>query len=218
MHTRPGLAIVARRHGPESARLVGRLLTVFTPDYPVLSDRLRLRPFTRGDVDAVFEYRQREDVATYLFDDAMSHETVTEAVQQRISQSSLEVEGDKLVLAVDLRENGRLIGEVSLIWRSDLSRQGELGYIFNPEFHGHGYATEAGTALLELGFRGFGLHRIMARCHPDNARSWRVMERLGMRREAHFHEHALVKGRWDDEFVYAVLDREWSARQNSARQ
>jgi RimJ/RimL family protein N-acetyltransferase len=184
-------------------------LTVYTPDYPILSERLRLRPFTRGDVDAVFAYRQREDVAEYLFDAAMSHETVTEAVQQRISQSALEVEGDKLVLAVDRREDGRLIGEVSLIWRSDIARQGELGYIFNPDFHGHGYATEAGAALLDVGFSGFGLHRIMARCHPDNQRSWKVMERLGMRREAHFHEHAFVKGRWDDEYVYAILDREW---------
>jgi len=188
---------------------------VYAPDYPILTPRLRLRPFTRGDVDAVFAYRRREDVARYLFDSPMSYETVTEAVQQRISQSAVEQEEDKLVLAVDLRETGELIGEVSLIWRSEIARQGELGYIFNPLFHGSGYATEAGEALLRIGFEGLGLHRIMARCDARNTASWRVMERLGMRREAHFREHARFKGEWDEEFVYAILESEWAARQGA---
>jgi len=185
---------------------------VYAPDYPILTHRLRLRPFTRGDVEAVFAYRQREDVARFLFDSPMSHETVTEAIQQRISQSAVEQEGDKLVLAVDLRETGELVGEISLIWRSEIARQGELGYIFNPLFHGHGYATEASEALLRIGFEDLGLHRIMARCDARNRASWRVMERLGMRREAHFREHARFKGEWDEEFVYAILEDEWAAR------
>ncbi|HEY4199898.1 MAG TPA: GNAT family protein [Devosiaceae bacterium] len=193
-------------------------MTVYTPDYPILTERLRLRPFTRGDVDAVFAYRQREDVAQFLFDSPMTHETVTEAVQQRISQAALEEEGDKLVLAVDLRSTGQLIGEVSLIWRSEISRQAEIGYIFNPDFHGRGYATEAGAALLRIGFAEIALHRITARCDIRNGRSWRVMERLGMRREAHFREHGFVKGRWDDEFIYAILRREWAGRQDDGAQ
>ena len=186
---------------------------VYVPDYPIMTQRLRLRPFTRGDVEAVFAYRRREDVAQFLFDSPMTLETVTEAVQQRISQSALEQEGDKLVLAVDLRETGELIGEISLIWRSEIARQGELGYIFNPEFHGQGYATEASAALLDIGFSEIGLHRIMARCDARNSASWRVMERLGMRREAHYREHARFKGEWDEEFVYAILEDEWAARQ-----
>lgn len=184
----------------------------FVPDYPIETARLRLRPFTRGDVDAVFAYRQREDVARYLFDEPMSRESCAEAVQARVGQIGFERDGDKIFLAVERIDNLAMIGEVSLILRSLEARQAELGYIFNPDFHGFGYATEAGGALLALGFEGAGMHRIYARCDARNVASAKVMERLGMRREAHFREHVLVKGAWDEELIYAMLEDEWRAR------
>lgn len=185
-----------------------------TPDYPILSSRLALRPFTRGDLDAVFSYRGRADVARHLFDPPLSREECAIAIQQRIAQVALETEGDRIILAVDARETGVLVGEVSLIWRSVDARQGEVGWIFHPDYHGRGFATEAATALLDLGFGLVDLHRIFARCDVANSASWRLMERLGMRREAHFREHALFKGGWDEEFHYALLQREWIAMRN----
>lgn len=178
-------------------------------DIPIHTARLVLRPFTRGDVDAVFAYRQREDVARYLFDGQMSRESCAEAVQLRIRQLDLIEEGDRLVLAVERREGGEMIGEISLIWRNAAAQQGEIGYILNPKFHGQGYAGEAVSALITLGFQRFSMHRICARCDPRNTSSFRLMERLGMRREAHFRGNALVKGVWADELVYAVLADEW---------
>jgi RimJ/RimL family protein N-acetyltransferase len=181
------------------------------PDFPLHTERLVLRPFTRGDVDAVYAYRRREDVARYLFDVALSREECALAVQQRIGQLSFEVEGDKIILAVELASNGALIGEVSLIWRSKEARQGEVGWIFDPGYQGQGYATEAAGAMLQLGFGLGDLHRVVARCDVRNEASWRLMERLGMRREAHFRQHAIFKGRWDEEFIYALLQPEWQA-------
>lgn len=191
---------------------LGGITLAHMPDYPIVTERLRLRPFTRGDVDAVLSYRQRPDVAEFLFDTAMNHEMVTEAVQQRIGQTSLYDEGDKIILAVERIEDNELIGEVSLILRSLESEQGEIGYIFHPDVHGRGYATESAKALLAFGFDEYGMHRIMARCDARNGASYRVMERLGMRREAHFREHMLVKGRWDEELIYAMLVSEWRER------
>lgn len=182
---------------------------VYAPQFPIETQRLRLRPFTRGDVDAVFAYRQREDVAQFLFDGPMSHESVTEVVQMRVGQHEFAAEGDKIFLAAELKAPQRVIGEVSLILRDAPSRQAEIGYIFHPEVHGQGYATEAGRVLLQMGFEGAGMHRIYARCDARNDASRKVMERLGMRREAHFREHAFVKGAWDEEFVYALLEAEW---------
>ena len=182
---------------------------VYAPQFPIETERLRLRPFTRGDVDAVFAYRQRADVARYLFDTPMTHESVTEVVQMRVGQEQFKSEGDKIFLAVELKDVHQLIGEVSLILRDEGSRQAEIGYIFHPDFHGHGYATEAARMLLEMGFAGAGMHRIYARCDSRNEPSWKVMERLGMRREAHFREHAFFKGTWDEEFVYALIEDEW---------
>jgi len=186
----------------------------FLPDYPIETPRLRLRPFTRGDVEAVFAYRQREDVARYLFDEPMSRESCAEAVQARVGQIGFEQEGDKIFLAAERLEDAAMIGEVSLILRSMEARQAELGYIFNPDFHGSGYATEACRALLALGFDGAGMHRIYARCDARNIASWKVMERLAMRREAHFREHVMVKGAWNEEFIYAMLEDEWRMRRD----
>ena len=179
------------------------------PDFPLTTDRLRLRPFTRGDVDAVFGYRGREDVARYLFDPPLSREECALAIQQRTAQTGFVEEGDRIVLAVETLDDGKLVGEVSLIWRSVEARQGEMGWIFHPAFQGRGYASEAANAMLDLGFSAGDLHRIFARCDARNEPSWRLMERLGMRREAHFREHALFKGGWDEEFYYAILRKEW---------
>lgn len=181
------------------------------PDYPLRTERLVLRPFTRGDVDAVFAYRRREDVARYLFDVELSRDECALAVQQRISQVALEAEGDKIILAVELTRNGALIGEVSLIWRSVDARQAEAGWIFDPDYQRQGYATEAANAMLDLAFGPGDIHRVSARCDVRNESSWRLMERLGMRREAHFREHAIFKSRWDEEFIYAILWQEWQA-------
>ena len=184
----------------------------FVPSYPIETERLRLRPFTRGDVDAVFAYRSREDVCRYLFDAPMSRQTCAEAIQARIGQLSFDEEGDRIVLAVETQNDGLLVGEVSLILRSVDSRQAEVGYIFHPQVHGQGYATEAARAMVALGFDGAGMHRVFARCDARNAASARVMERLGMRREAHFRGHSMVKGHWNEEFIYAMLEDEWRAQ------
>lgn len=186
------------------------------PDYPLRTDRLLLRPFTRGDVDAVYEYRRREDVARYLFDVALSREECALAIQQRIGQTGLEQEGDKIILAVELQQTGALVGEVTLILRSLDARQGEIGWIFNPAYQGQGYATEAATALLDLAFGPGDMHRVAARCDMRNDASWRLMERLGMRREAYFREDSIFKGEWNHEYVYAILRREWLGRSTAA--
>jgi len=85
----------------------------------------------------------------------------------------------------------------------------------HPDHRGHGYATEAAAAMLGLGFEGLGLHRIVGRLDARNDASARVLERLGMRREAHFVENEFVKGEWCDELVYAMLASEWQASPGS---
>jgi RimJ/RimL family protein N-acetyltransferase len=112
---------------------------------------------------------------------------------------------------VILRETGQHVGEVSLFVQNAAHRGGEIGFVFHPEFHGRGYAAEASAQLLRLGFEELGLHRVIGRCDARNTASAKVMERLGMRREAHFRQNELVKGEWTDELVYAMLADEWPA-------
>ena len=181
----------------------------YAPDYPIETERLRLRPFRRGDVDAVYSYRSRPDVAQYLADQPMNHEECAEAVRLRAGQIAFSGEGDKILLAVERKSDARLVGEVSLIWRSVADQQAEIGFVLHPDAHGQGLASEAARALLAFGFEVVGLHRIYARCDAKNLASAGVMRRIGMRQEAHLREHAHFKGKWDEELICAILDREW---------
>lgn len=182
------------------------------PTYPIETPRLYLRPFTDDDLDDIFEYTSREDVTRYLPWDVRTRQQTQEVLRDKKQRTSLEALNDIYNLAVILKENGKLIGELLLFLRSVEFRQGELGYVFNPNYHGRGYATEAAQVMLQLGFETFNFHRIYARCDPRNIASWKLMERLGMRREAHFIHNEIFKGEWGDELNYAILEHEWSAK------
>ncbi len=181
--------------------------------YPIATERLFLRPYQMTDLDDMHAFYSREDVARYLYTDAQNRETCHKTLQQKIAQNHLSEEKDKLVLAVELRNENKVIGEVLLIWKSKQHRTAEIGYIFHPEHQGLGYASEAATALLKLGFETFNFHRIFARCDARNTGSFQLMERLGMRREAHLIQNEFIKGEWTDELEYAILREEWERKQ-----
>jgi len=183
-----------------------------TPDYPLRTARLVLRPYAIGDLDDVYDIQSRPEVARYLLVGARDRDQVRVALEERILATLPDGEGGSLSLAVALPETGTVIGEVVLFVRSREHRQGEIGYIFHPDYHGNGYATEAAREMLRLGFDDLGLHRIVGRVDARNIASARVLERLGMRPEAHFLQNEMVKGEWTDEIVYAMLEDEWRAR------
>jgi RimJ/RimL family protein N-acetyltransferase len=164
------------------------------------------------DFDALFAIQSRADVARWLYHEARGEDEVRAALNRKIGETSLAEDGDSLSLAVELKASGEMIGDALLVLVSAEHRQGEIGYVFHPDHHGRGYATESAELLLRLAFEEFALHRVIARLEPRNEPSVRLLERLGMRREAHFVENELVKGEWQSEFVYALLDREWRAR------
>jgi RimJ/RimL family protein N-acetyltransferase len=182
------------------------------PDYPLRTERLLLRPFAPGDFEALLAIQSRADVARYLYWDPRTSAEVREALGTKIRATAIVAEGDSLSLAAELRDSGELIGDCSLQWTSSEHRQGEIGFVFHPDHHGQGYATEAADALLELAFDGLRLHRVIGRLEARNAASARVLERLGMRKEAHLVENEHVKGEWQSEVIYALLDREWLGR------
>jgi RimJ/RimL family protein N-acetyltransferase len=188
---------------------VGRVLR---PAAPIQTARLTLRPLTRADFDDVHAYYSRPEVARYVYWEATDPEQTREILDQNIGRAGIENEGDGLILGVVWREVGRVVGHVSLRLVSREHRQGEVGFVLNPEYQGKGLATEAAAVMLDLGFDGLGLHRIEGRCDARNLPSVRVMERLGMRREAHLRENEIFKGEWGDELIYAILEHEWRAR------
>ena len=179
------------------------------PALPIETDRLLLRPFTFADRDDALAYNSLPDVARYLYTEPYTEATFADVLAAKTRRVAIDREGDALDLVVVPREVGRVIGEVTLIWRSEQHRLGEIGFMIHPDHQGRGYAREAAEVMLRLGFEGLGLHRVVGRLDARNARSARLLERLGMRREAHLVENEWVKGEWADEVVYALLDREW---------
>ncbi|WP_329430247.1 GNAT family N-acetyltransferase [Streptosporangium sp. NBC_01495] len=182
------------------------------PSYPIRTDRLILRPYTPDDLDALHAIHRLPQVTRYLYWGPREREQTREALERKITETALLEEGQALTLAVELAATGELLGDVLLIWHSRANRTGEIGYVFHPDHNGRGYATEATRAILELGFDGLDLHRVIGRLDARNEASARVLEKLGMRREAHFLDNEIVKGEWTSEIVYAILSREWHAR------
>ncbi|OLR90532.1 GNAT family N-acetyltransferase [Actinokineospora bangkokensis] len=181
------------------------------PAFPIKTRRLVLRPFAAGDLDAVLDYQGREDVARYLLWGPLDREAARKRLLDQATRTELVAEGDRLSLACEL--DGLVIGDVVLFYSSVEHRGVEIGWVFHPDHHGRGYATEAATELLRLAFDELGAHRVTARLDADNAASAALCERLGMRREALFVKNEVVRGRWTSEAVYALLDEEWAGRQ-----
>ncbi|MGC2192294.1 MAG: GNAT family protein [Candidatus Dormiibacterota bacterium] len=181
------------------------------PTFPIETPRLLLRPLVAGDLADVFAYRSRADVVRYLYEEPATEAKLTEELARKSTKVSIEREGDGLCLAVVPRASGRVVGDVVLSWTSEAHQQGEIGFVLHPDHQGLGYAHEASSVLLTLGFDELGLHRIVGRLDARNLASARLLQRLGMRCEAHLVENEYVKGEWTDEAVYALLASEWRA-------
>jgi RimJ/RimL family protein N-acetyltransferase len=182
------------------------------PEYPIVTERLVLRPFEADDLQALYAIQSRPEVVRYLYWGVRTLDEVRTVLAERLRQVRIADEGEKLNLAVQRRDTGALVGDVNLVWLSRQHRQGEIGFVLHPDHHGRGFAVEAADIMLRLGFEELGLHRIIGRCDGRNAASARVMEKLGMRREAHLRQNEIVKGEWTDEMVYAMLADEWPRR------
>ena len=182
------------------------------PALPLHTDRLLLRPFVEDDLEALYDIYRRDEVARHMPWEPHTREMAIKMLERMRTLTSFESEPPVIRLAAVLAASGALIGDVGLTRTSAEHRQGEIGFIIHPDHQRRGYATEASSALLRLGFEELGLHRIIARADQGNPGSVGVMEHLGMRREGHFHENELIKGEWSDQVLYAILEDEWRAR------
>lgn len=179
-------------------------------DWPVRTERLLLRRETADDLDAVWAIRRLPEV----------HEWLGSAPPTYEAYRAHNLREERLSGLVIVELDGQVIGDMMLRIENAWAQQevigqargvqGELGWAFDPAFGGRGYATEAVRALIGLCFGPLGLRRVHADCFLDNEPSWRLMERIGMRREMHTVQESLhrTKG-WLDGLMYALLAEEW---------
>ena len=185
---------------------------MFSLEHPIETERLTLRPFNAGDLDDVYAMRSLPEVTRYLYGDELTLADSAERLERCMRNTRVEGDDDVLALAVERRDDGRVIGDLTLWLRSAHHRQGEIGFVFHPGAQGRGYASESASALLALAFGTLGLHRVYGRTDGRNDASAALMRRLGMRQEAHFCQNEIFKGEWGDELVFAILEDEWRER------
>jgi RimJ/RimL family protein N-acetyltransferase len=174
--------------------------------------RLTLRPAIPADADATYAYRRLEPVGRWL----------TEVPTDLGTYRDTFTDPARLTSTVVVERDGHLIGDLMLrlgdawaqaeVAAQARDAQAELGWVLDPAHAGHGYATEAVRALLAFCFQQLGTRRVFASCFLANDSSWRLMERVGMRREAHAVAESLHRsGQWLDTVAYAVLAEEWTS-------
>ena len=175
--------------------------------FAVVTDHLVLRPVADGDASALAAYRSDPEQARYQSWDTPYPVRSAQALIAQMRQVRFGQPG--AWLQVGIESAGRLIGDVAVRVDGHDPRQAEVGFTLAADAQGRGFATEALRAVVSLLFAEHGVHRITATCDTRNDRSVALLERVGMRREAHHRRSAWWKGEWTDEYVYAVLAEEW---------
>lgn len=180
--------------------------------WPLRTDRLALRRATLDDLEATWTYRRLPEVGRWL----TSAPPTLQEYRARFSDPG------RLATVVVVELDSEVIGEalvrVGDAWAQAEAKeqargvQAELGWVLHPGHTGKGYATEALRELLRVCFEDLGLRRVTADCFAGNEASWRLMERVGMRRETHTVRESLHRsGEWLDGLGYALLADEWRA-------
>ena len=172
------------------------------------TERLVIRSFSPGDWRDLHEYLSREETVKYEPYDVYSEEQSRQEAARRAADGNF--------FAVCLKTPDKLIGNLYLSGQA--FDAWELGYVFNAAYLGKGYATEAVRALLGHAFRELNARRIVAMCNPLNVRSWKLLERVGMRREGHLLKNIYFKKDkdgeplWVDTYEYGMLASEWNGQ------
>ena len=180
--------------------------------WPRHTDRLTVRPVVPDDVEALWQIRRQESVGRWM----------TSTSADRAGFVELMADPDRLAKTLVVECDGVVIGDLMLApedaWAqsevADRAKgvQAEIGWCLDPAYGGRGYATEAVRELIRIAFEDLGLRRLVALCFADNEPSWRLMERVGMRREQYAVKDSLHRsGAWLDGMTYALLADEWAA-------
>ncbi|HET9494414.1 MAG TPA: GNAT family protein [Chloroflexia bacterium] len=178
----------------------------------IVTDHLILRDFVAGDFEAMLAYQTDPRYLQYYARDR--RDRVTEQARQLLQgfiAAQAQHPRTKYQLAMTLREDGRLIGNVGVRRESVEATEGEMGCEVAPDYWNRGYATEATRAMLNFGFDTLGLHRISATTMAPNTGAWRVLEKLGMKREGELRETTRLEHGWANSLVYGILEHEWRA-------
>ena len=176
--------------------------------FPVETERLLLREFRPEDEHDIHAYASDPEVVRLMIWGPNTPEMTKTYLAGALKEQD-EWPRASVSLAIELKSERRVIGSIGLRIKDEKNRAADIGYVLSRAYWRQGYMSEAARAILDAAFRTLDLHRVWATCDVRNRASYGVMERLGMRREAHFHKDKFEKGEWRDTYLYAILAEEW---------
>jgi RimJ/RimL family protein N-acetyltransferase len=174
----------------------------------IVTGRLVLRGLVEEDAQRIFDYRSRPEIARFQDWGTTSRDEITDHIF-RVAGMEPGTPGRWYQIGIVLRSSGELVGDCGFQVLAAEPRQAELGIALDPEYQSQGYATEGLHALLDYLFLTLGKHRVFGSVDPRNVRSIRLLERIGMRKEAHLVESLWFKGERVDDVIFALLASEW---------
>ena len=169
---------------------------------PIETKRLILRPLTLNDLNDSIEHRADSDVCRYISVPMNASEVLS-----FINKSSINWQGndhEKLAIGIQHKREKKIIGELMFKYIDQKNKIAEIGFRLNRHYHSKGFAKEATINLINVLFNKLGMNKITAICDVDNLSSYKLMEALGMTREAHFKSQVYLNGEWRDQYQYYI--------------
>lgn len=172
------------------------------------SDRLILRELCEDDIEDIFEYASDPEVSTYL--PWNTHKSIDESKDfLKMSHKSFQT-ADNIDWGIELKNEGKLIGAISIRKWNDDNRCGDIGYVLSRKYWNKGITTEALKTVIKFGFENLNANRLEAHCDENNTASYRVMEKVGMKYEGTLREKVFVKGNFINIRFYSILRSEFT--------
>lgn len=177
------------------------------------TDRLLIRPINIDDKHEIFKYRHDKEANKYQ---GWIPETI-EDVELFICEVSkqINVPGSWFQLVIVDKETQVIVGDLGIHFIDSENKQAEIGCTLNKDFQKKGFATESLKRVIDYLFNELNKHRIITSIDPDNENSIRLVERIGFRKEAHFVESLLINGKWVDDLIYALIEKDWDRKSNN---
>ena len=180
------------------------------PFFDIVTERLLLRDLQGSDAPRVFAYRSHPEVSRFQSWGTESGDEISSYIAT-LPTMEPGTPGAWYQLGIELRSSSELIGDCGFRVLDSEPRQAEVGIALALESQSKGYAAEALRALLDYLFVKLDKHRVFGSVDPRNVRSIRLMERLGIRKEAHFVQSLWFKGEWVDDMIFAMLASDWKS-------
>lgn len=176
--------------------------------------RLVLRRELPGDVEVWLEHMNTPEVMEHLG----GVQTLEEVRAGFAKMAAAADAGEPTFYCVALKPDGPLVGKCGLARietpaaPEELSGAVQAGWTLRPDYWGKGYAREAAHAALAMAFGRFGVARVYAQTSAGNVPSWKLMEKLGMKRRADLdYPDPDYPPKDNPTIVYAITQEEWQA-------